>query len=622
LTIRFLNIKLSKGRSRLFAGLLIAVAIGLICSLLSYFQLFHNLSEQTGDLLYRGQNSDRLTDSAGKIVVVAIDDSSLAELGRFSSWPRSFHTRLINILSESGARIIAFDILFSEPSPDDEELAEAIRKSGNVILARADITGPGQVNGGENNRPLPDLEESALATGHAFMVPDDDGVVRKLPVILPRGDQYEPSLALTAVAKYLRRPQVFDSPPDEKLLTMAGREIPLQSHAMLINYLDDPSSARFEKVSYADVLRGTVSPATFQDKIVIIGVTALGFGDSYWTPMGQALSGVEIHAQAMNTILSGSFIRSAPPSITYASILLLAIICGLVALRSRVIWSALGAVSLGAIYFLTAFYYFGHGLLLNVFYPPLSLAAVFLGVNIFNVASERTEKREITNTFGRYVSPSVAANILKTVNEGSLKLGGKEYPVTVLFADVRNFTGFCEKNAPQVVVSTLNRYLSVIIGAVFEFDGMVNKFGGDSIMAVWNAPVDCPEHALFATRAAIKAQQEISILRSKSPHLPKMEFGIGVNTGTAIAGNMGSLDRLEYSVIGDTVNTTARLTAVVPGGKVWIGAETFEQVKHQFEVLPLEPLALKGKGEMIQAYEVSYTIPSASGELSSVSIKP
>jgi adenylate cyclase len=622
LTIKLLNIELSKARRRLFAGLSIAVAIGLICSLLGYFQLFHNLSEQSGDLLYRGHNSRGLADSAGKIVIVAIDDSSLAELGRISSWPRSLHARLINILSASGARIIAFDILFSEPSPDDEELAEAIRKSGNVILARADITGPGQVGGGENARPLPELEESALATGHAFMVPDDDGVVRKLPVILPQGDQYEPSLALTAVAKYLRRPQVFDSPPDEEHLTMAGREIPLQSYRMLINYLDNPSSAGFEKVSYADVLRGAVSPAAFKDKIVIIGVTALGFGDTYWTPVGQALSGVEIHAQAMNTILSGNFIRSAPPLITYASILLLAVICGVIALRSRVIWSALGAVFLGAIYFLTAFYYFGHGLLLNLFYPPLSLAAVFLGVNIFNVASERIEKREITKTFGRYVSPSVAASILKTVNEGSLKLGGEEYPVTVLFADIRNFTGFCEKNIPQVVVSTLNHYLSVIIGAIFEFDGMVNKFGGDSVMAVWNAPVDCPEHALFATRAAIKAQQEISTLQSKLPHLPKIEFGIGVNTGTAIVGNMGSMDRLEYSVIGDTVNTTARLTAVVPGGKVWIGAETFEYVKHQFDVLPLEPLWLKGKGGMIQAYEVSYIMPSASGELSPVSIKP
>jgi adenylate cyclase len=609
-----LTIRLSRKRKRFFAGLLTATAVGLICCLISYFQLFHTLNQQSSDLLYQGQVSNYLTDTAQKIVIVAIDDSSLGELGRFSSWPRSFHTRLINTLSEDGARIIAFDILFSETSPDDEELAAAIKRAGNVILPYAGTTESKQTGEEEIIGPLRVFEESALATGHAYMIPDDDGVVRRLPLLIPHGDRYESSLALTTIANYLRRPRVFDSPPDEKHVTMAGREIPLQSYAMLINYTDKPSSVGFKTVPYADVLRGAVASDIFKDKIVIIGITALGFGDTYWTPMGQALSGVEIHAQAMNTILSGGFIKPASSSITYVSILLFALICGLATLRFRVVWSALSAVLLFVIYFLAAFYYFGQGLLLNTFYPPLSLVAIFLGVNLYNVTSERIEKREIAKTFGRYVSPTVATKILNTVNDGSLKLGGEESPVTVLFADARNFTGFCEKTSPQVLVSTLNRYLSVIIEAILQCDGMVNKFGGDSVMAVWNAPISCPEHALSATRAAVNAQQQISALQLKAPHLPKMEFGIGVNSGKAIVGNMGSLDRLEYSIIGDTVNTAARLSAVAPGGKVWIGSETFEHVKHQFEVIPLEPLALKGKGELINAYEVSFIKQTISDE--------
>ena len=616
-----MTIRLSKKKKRFSVGLLIAMTVGLICCLISYFQLFYTVNQQSGDLLYRGQVSNYLTDTAQKIVIVAIDDSSLGELGRFSSWPRSFHAKLINTLSENGARIIVFDILFSETSPDDEELAAAIKKAGNVILPYAGTTESKRIDQEEIIGPLRAFEESALATGHAYMLPDDDGVVRRLPLLIPRGDRYESSLALTTIANYLRRPQVFDSPPDENHGTMAGREIPLQAYGMLINYTDNPSSAGFETVSYANVLRGAVASETFEDKIVIIGVTAIGFGDTYWTPMGQALSGVEIHAQAINTILSGRFIKPASSSITYVSILLFTLICGLATLRFRVVWSALSAAFLCVIYFSAAFYFFGQGLLLNMFYPPLSLVAVFLGVNLYNVTSERIEKWEITRTFGRYVSPSVATKILNTVNEGSLKLGGEEYPVTILFADVRNFTGFSEKNGPQVVVSTLNRYLSVIIEAISQYDGMVNKFGGDSLMAVWNAPIDCPEHALFATRAALKAQQEISALQSNAPHLPKMEFGIGVNSGKAIVGNMGSLDRLEYSVIGDTVNTTARLAAVAPGGKIWIGAGTFEHVKYQFETIPLEPLALKGKGELIYAYEVSFIKKTISDESRGIPIK-
>ena len=574
------------------------MTVGLLFCLIAYGHLFQNISQQSSDIFYRGKASNYLTDTAKKIVIVAIDDSSLRELGRFSSWPRSFHTKLINTLSENQARIIVFDILFSETSPDDEELAAAIKKAGNVILPFAGTSESRQIDQEEIIEPLQAFEESALATGHAYMIPDDDGVVRRLPLLIPNGDQYEPSLALTTVTKYLRRPQIFDSPPDEQHVAMAGREIPLQNYNMLINYAN-PSSAGFEAISYADVLKGAVTPDIFKDKIVIIGVTALGFGDTFWTPMGQELSGVEIHAQAMNTILSGSFLKPASSLITYLSILLLALICGLVVLRFRVVWSALSAIFLCVIYFLASFYFFDQGLVLNMFYPPLSLAAVFIGTNLYVVTSERIEKQEIARTFGRYVSPSVATKILNTIDEGSLKLGGEECPVTILFADVRNFTGFCEKANSQEVVSTLNRHLSVIIEAILRYDGIINKFGGDSVMAVWNVPVDCQEHALSATRAAIQAQQEIKALQLKAPHLAKMEFGIGINTGKAVVGNMGSMNRLEYSVIGDTVNIAARLASVTPGGKIWIGSETFEFVKNQIDAIPLEPLALKGKGEPI-----------------------
>jgi adenylate cyclase len=609
-----LKIRITKKRRSFLTGLLIAITISLLCCLISNLQLFHTFNQQSIDLLYRGQSSNYSKETVKKIVIVAIDDESLDELGRFSSWPRTMHAELVNTLNTNGARIIVFDILFSEASPDDKELSAAIKQAGNVILPYAGVKESKQ-SGEENTiRPLKIFEESSLATGHAYMIPDDDGVVRNLPLLIMQGDQYEASLALTTVTKYLRRPQAFDSRPDEKHVIMAGREIPLQDYGMLINYTDNPSSRGFEIVSYASVLRGDVSPDIFKDKIVIIGVTALGFGDTYWTPMGQALSGVEIHAQAIYTILSGRFIKPASSAITYVSILLLALVCGLASLRFRVVWSALSAVFLCAIYFLSAFYFFGQGLLLNIFYPPLSLISVFLGVNLYNVTLERIEKGEIAKTFGRYVSPSVATKIINTINEGSLKLGGEEYPVTVLFADARNFTGFCEKTGPQVLVSTLNRYFSVIIEAILQSDGMVNKFGGDSVMAVWNTPIDCPEHSLSAIRAAVKAQKEISTLQSNTPHLPKMEFGIGVNSGTAIVGNMGSLDRLEYSLIGDTVNIAARLAAVAPGGKIWIGAETFEHVKHQFEVIPQGSLALKGKREPILAFEVSFTEQSLSDE--------
>jgi len=604
---------LSKRKKRFINGLLAAIAIGLAFCLISHFNLLHGIHLQSSDFLYRATDSNPGADPDQKIVIVAVDDESLDQLGRFSSWPRDFHAELINVLAEAGARLIVFDVLFSEPAPDDDELAATIKQAGNVILPMAGnleahqpaVTGE-TIALGSVIRPLKPFEESALAVGHANMIPDDDGIVRRVPLIIPNGEHYEPALALTAITKYLRRPQIIETTIKDNRFSLAGRSIPLDNaNSMLINYDGSPAAPLgFEAVSYADVLRNDISPDTFQDKIVLIGVTAIGFGDTFWTPMGRLMSGAELHANAMHTILTGNFLKPAPGSITILSILLLALLCGLAVLRLRVLWAILSTVFLGIVYVLTAFYSFDHGMMLDMLYPPLTLAGVFVGVNLYNVTSERLEKKEITRTFGRYVSPSVVEKILLALGEGELKLGGEERKITILFADARNFTGMAENMPPQELVKVLNLYLSVIIKATLKYDGMVNKFGGDSIMAIWNVPIECQEHAMLATKAAVSAQQALKELQENEINMPKMEFGIGVNTGSALAGNMGSTDRLEYSVIGDVVNTAARLADVTPGGRVWIGAGTFDLIKDYIGTIPLEPLSLKGKRETMCAYEV------------------
>ena len=606
-------VRLSKRKKRFITGLLTAVTVGIIFCLISHFNFLHGIHLQSSDFLYRAKDSNSRADADNKIAIVAIDDKSLDQLGRFSSWPRDYHVQLINLLAEAGARVIVFDILFSEPAPDDDDLVASIKRAGNVILPLVvtSETQPSAITGetttsGSVIKPIEPFEESALAIGHANVIPDEDGIVRRLPLIIPAPAHAEPALALTAVAKYLRRPQITETPIKDNRLSLAGRSIPLDNdNNMLINYEASPAtSSGFEAFSYADVLRNNINPDTLQDRIVVVGVTAIGLGDTFWTPMGRVMSGVEIHASAMHTILTGNFIKTAPTPVTILSILLLAFLCGLAASRLRLLWAALSTISIGIIYFLVAFYSFDHGIVLDMLYPPLAVAGTFVGVNLYNVTSERLEKREITKTFGQYVSPSVVEKILLALEEGELKLGGEERQVTVMFADVRNFTSIAENMPPQELVKALNRYLSVIIKAAIKYDGMVNKFGGDSVMAVWNAPIGCQEHALLAIKAAVSAQQALGELPVNGANLPRMEFGIGINTGNALAGNMGSTDRLEYSVIGDVVNTAARLAGVAQGGKVWIGSATFDQVTDCVSATPLKPLMLKGKREPIQAYEV------------------
>ena len=604
---------LLKRERRLFTGLFVAAAIGVAFCLIAHFGLLHGIQLQTGDSLFKAANLNPQTGPEKDIVIVGIDDRSLEQLGNFSSWPRSYHAQLVDVLAEAGARVIVFDVLFSEPAPDDEELAASIGNAGNVILpfiytiASHKSTAIGQTTTLENAiRPLGTLEESALTVGHANVLPDEDGIVRRLPLVVKDNEKYEPSLALTTIAGYLRRSQAIESPVRDNSLPFAGRTISLDdSGNMLINYIGDSGDPlNFETISYVDALRSNSLPATFRDKIVVIGVTATGLGDTFWTPMGHMMNGVELHVIAMHTILSGNFLKLAPSTVTIAVILLLAILCGLAVLRFRVLWATLSTVFLFIIYYIAAFFFFDNGIMLNMLHPPVAVAGTFVGMNIYNVMYERSEKMEITRTFGRYVSPPVVDKILTTLREEDLKLGGTAHEITVLFVDARHFTSLSENIRSEVVVDVLNTYMTVIIESVLKYEGIITNFGGDSIMAVWNAPLESEEHAILATRAAINAQRAIIELQNEAATLMKMDFGISVNTGEAVVGNMGSKDRLEYSAIGDAVNIAARLAGAVPGGKIWIGASTYEKIKGHISAKQLESLVVKGRHEPVQVYEI------------------
>ncbi len=606
----------SRRRRRLFAGLLIGAGIGIAFCLALCLNLLSGVQLQSSDFLFKAANLNRSIEQEGEIVIVAIDDRSLDQLGHFPSWSRSYYADLIDTLAEAEARIVVFDVLFSEPAAGDDRLARSIEEAGNVILPLAysasqnTSTGTGESVGlATFIRPLSRFEQYALALGHANLQPDEDGVVRQLPLAIDNGEDCEPALALAAVAKYLRRPQVIESPIENNYLTFAGRSIPLDdTNGMLINYTgdvaDESAAAIFDTVSFVAVLKGEVSPSTFDDKIVIVGATASALGDTFWTPTGQMMNGVEIHANAIYTILTGDFLRPASFSITIALIMVLALLCSLVVLRLRVLWATLSAFFICAAYLLVAFSFFDKGIMLNLIYPPLAILGAFVGLTLFNISRERAEKKEITRTFGRYISPPVVDKILTALETDELKLGGQQQQATVAFADVRGFTDISENMQSEELVRVLNIYLSTVIQAVLNHGGMINKFGGDSVMAIWNAPTLCEGHALSATKAAIDVQRAIKELQEQETDLPRMDFGIGINTGEVVAGNMGSEDRLEYSVVGDTVNVAARITGLAEAGKVWISSGTYELIKDYILAKPLEPLVIKGKRDPIMAYEV------------------
>lgn len=599
--------------------MVVTISFSALFSIALCFNLFHDAQLRSNDFLFRAANLSQSKELEENVVIVGIDDKSLNKLGHFTSWPRSHYARLIDILNKANVRVIAFDVLFSEPLPDDEQLASAIRNAGNVVLPCVETsTGSNSAitdKPGVFLRPLADLENSAIAIGHANFFPDMDGIVRRLPVILKSGEEYAPSLALAAVAKYLRRPGVIESEISDNALPFAGRLIPINSNnEMIINFMNMSENSvglPCQRVSFVDILREDFDPTLLENKIVILGATASGLGDTFWTPIGQMMNGVEIHAHAMNTILTGHFLKLASSIVTIATILILAVLCGLISLRFRLLWAIASTLSLCVLYFLIVSACFDKGIVLNTLYPFLTILGTFVGINLFNIASERSRRNEITKTFGRYVSTTVADKIVTALDQGELNLGGDEQEVTVAFADIRRFTTIAENIQPEELIRILNIYLSIVIQSVLKYQGVINKFGGDSIMAIWNVPTACENHPLMAIKAAVESQRAITELHYREPSLPKMDFGIGINTGRAVAGNMGSQDRVEYSVIGDTVNLAARLTDIAQSGKIWLGSNTFKLVKNHISAKPLGKMALKGRQQTVKVYEVRYIRPES-----------
>ena len=285
--------------------------------------------------------------------------------------------------------------------------------------------------------------------------------------------------------------------------------------------------------------------------------------------------------------------------------LLLVAITGLALPRLKLKWGALLTFLLLVAYTLTVFIVFDRGYILNILYPSMLLPLVYVTAVLCVVVSEQTNKQLIKDLFGRYVSPQVASTILDLEDVGKLSLGGELRCVTTLFADMRGFTKMSENKTPKEVVDLLNTYLSIMIEHVIDNEGIVNKFAGDNIMGVWNAPQSQTNHALLAVKAAWKSQQSMKKKQEEDTSLPQVQFGMGINTGDAIAGNMGSTGRTEYTVIGDAVNLASRLCSGAPGGEVWIGPETYNQVKDYIEAEQLPPQSFKGKSQPITPYKVT-----------------
>ncbi|MFW6102300.1 MAG: CHASE2 domain-containing protein [Chloroflexota bacterium] len=559
------------------------------------------------------------------IVIAGIDDDTLQTYGRWADWPRSLHTQAIDNLSQAGAKVIGFDVIFTDSSPDDEMLATAMAEADNVVLAAVG-TQPISHAGTEITYdnlllPIASLEQAASNTGHANIIPDGDGTVRRLPLIIKSSSgQVYPALTIAVLHRLFSMPLPQEYPLENGTVNLLARDMPVDtSYCLRINFSAD--NERRPYVSYGDVISGDFDQSLVENKIVLIGMTATGEPDTWSVPTSASkIPGVFIHAATMDTILTQRFLTEPGSIITLMIMLILVGIaafalprCG-TRYRTDIAKGAGITVGLFAACLVAGFFAFDRGYVLDLLYPLLLLPVVYVSNALYLVVVEQSDKRFVKELFGRYISPQIAREIVSRADAGELQLGGEQRVVSVLFADIRGFTRISEELSPEATVEMLNTYLSAVADAIVQHDGIVNKFGGDNIMAVWNAPQSQTEHALLAVKAAWEAQQKVAELQRSESQLLPVQFGIGINTGIALAGNIGSVGRTEYTVIGDSINTASRICSSTPGGEVWIGAETYNQTKDYIETDQLEPQKLKGKSSPIMVYRVTAMRPSNPSE--------
>jgi adenylate cyclase len=599
-----------KQRRRLVHGVVLIGAGAFLSLFLALVQPFQTINRWASDQLLESDTP------SPNIVIVGIDDNSLEKYGQWATWPRSVHARAIDNLSKAGASTIGFDIVFADSSSDDEEVAAAIKKAGNVVLAGAGVSplpleGTGMAYG-DFLTPSDVLLEAGSGLGHVNVVCDPDGRVRRLPLVVHLADgRTYPALSVAVLLSLFNM-----SPPSgyvlhDGQLGVLARSIPVDPSSNLrINFAVDGKNLPY--ISYADVIAGQLDPSLVQNKIVLVGMTATGEIDSWQAPVSQGkLPGVFFHAAAIDTLLRQRYLVEADIRTTVSTMLLLCGICVFALPRFGTwYWTDLMkgtglVVGLLFGYAVTCSAAASTGRILNVLYPSLVVVGLYVSNLLYVVVREQSDKRFVKALFGRYVSSQVSQTLVNLAAEGRLALGGEEREVTILFADIRNFTQISERMTPDAVVKMINFYIPFIIDAVANNGGIVNKFAGDSIMAVWNAPQYQPDHAWLAAKAALDAQTRMAGIGYGDPGLPSVRFGMGINTGKALAGNVGTAGRSEYTVIGDAVNLASRICSSAPGGETWIGPDTYRQISIRVEADALEPQVFKGKAQPIPVYRVT-----------------
>ena len=523
----------------------VAVGVGMTgLALLAHgVGLLNDFERQTVDARFsiRGERPP------GNLVIVAIDDASLRRLPRWP-FPRSIHGRVIDNLRRDGAKVIAFDVEFNQPTVPREDLAlyDAVgRARGKVVLGTSQV-GPGgstNVLGGDQN-----LRRVGARVGDTQLPNDRYAVLRRMPYSV---------LGLKSLAIVTA----------EKVLGRRIKRSELGGETAWIDYAGPPGT--IPAVSFWRVALGRFPPGTFRDKAVVVGAAALSLQDVHASSTSGSglMAGVEVQANEISTAIRAFPLKSAPGYLNVALIVLLGLISPAVSVRRSPIVAVAASLGAAALFSAGTQFAFNHGLILAYVSPLAALTLSSIGALAMHYLVAAFERERVRDVFSRFVPEGVVDQVLART-DADLRLGGRELVATVMFTDLRSFTSGAETMPADKVIEMLNRYLGEMSEAIFASGGTLVSYIGDGIMAVFGAPIEQADHA---DRAAAAARQ---MLNERLPRfnawlreheLEEYKMGIGLNTGPIMVGNVGHARRLEYTAVGDTVNTASRIEGLTKG---------------------------------------------------------
>jgi adenylate cyclase len=522
--------------------------------------------------------------------VVKIDDVTFGDLRLRWPFSRSLHAKVLDQLKRAGAKVIAYDVQFTEPTSvgDDIALYDAAGRAGNVVFATTEVNkhGGSDVLGGDAN-----LRQIHAVAGNALLPPDAGGVIRRFAYSVDGLKSFSVRAAERATGKEI----------DPSKLSGKGA---------WIDFRGPPGT--IPSISFSHVMNGDFPKDFFRNKVVVIGPTAPSLQDVHATSASgdELMGGAEVQANAIWTAMHGFPLKSAPSWFRFLVLVLLALVAPIACLRLSPFRSLLVALAVGAVYVVAAQLLFNQGWVVPVIYPLLALAISAVGCVAVGSVLEAFERERMRDLFGRFVPEQVVDEVLAQTEDGRF-LGGKIRLCTMMFTDLRGFTTFSESRAADEVIDILNYYFGEISQAVFDHGGTLVSYLGDGMMSVFGAPLEQPDHADRAVAAARE------IIMERLPRVNQwirdqgfgdgFRMGIGLNSGEIMTGNIGSERRMEYTTIGDPVNTASRLEGMTKGTPfpVFISDTTRELMQAEPEDLVyVAELEVRGRSEKVKVWSL------------------